>query len=134
MILNSFIDFCFDWGENEYVTVNNYGACWVKNIKDTIICLKKQQIKDAIAHLLFNFYFTVGPKIFYQIIGIPMRSDPAPFFPTYSYTFMKVYKWMNELKKNELIKARKFGNVFRFINYLNSLNDGGEFENSYCNI
>ena len=47
---------------------------------------------------------------------------------------MKVYKWMNELKKNELIKARKFGNVFRFINYLNSLNDGGEFENSYCNI
>ena len=52
----------------------------VKNIKDTIICLKKQQIKDAIAHLLFNFYFTVGPKIFYQIIGIPMRSHPAPFF------------------------------------------------------
>ena len=41
---------------------------------------------------------------------------------------------MNELKKNELIKARKLGNVFRFINYLKSLNDDGKFESSYCNI
>ena len=49
-----------------------------------------KQIKDAVAHLLLNCYFTVGPKIFCQIIGIPMGSDPAPFLPTYSYTSMKV--------------------------------------------
>ena len=33
---------------------------------------------------------------------------------------------MNELKKNDLIKARK-RNIFRFIDNLNSINDGGEF-------
>ena len=29
MVLNSLIDFYFD-GENKYITVNNYGASWVK--------------------------------------------------------------------------------------------------------
>ena len=41
---------------------------------------------------------------------------------------------MNELKKNDLIKARKLCNIFRFIDDLNSINDGGEFERSYSNM
>ena len=90
MVLNSLIDFCFDGGENKYITVNNYGARWVKNIKDNVICLNKQQIKDAVAYLLFNCYFIAGPKIFSQIFGIPMGSDSASYLPTYSYIFMKV--------------------------------------------
>ena len=80
IVLNSLIDFCFDEGENKHITVNNYGARWVKNIKDNVICLNKQQIKDPVAYLLFNCYFTVGPKIFCQIIGIPTGSGPAQFF------------------------------------------------------
>ena len=80
MVLNNLIDFCFDGGESKYIIVNNYGARWVKNIEDNVICLNKQQIQDAAAYLLFKYYFTVGPKIFCQIIGIPMGSDPAPFF------------------------------------------------------
>ena len=90
VLINSLIDFYFDGGESKYITVNNYGACWVKNIKDNVICLNKQQIKNAVAYLLHNCYFTVSLKIFCQIIGIPMGSDPAPFLPTYSYTSMKV--------------------------------------------
>ena len=34
MVLNSLTDFCFDGGENKQITVNNYGARWVENIKD----------------------------------------------------------------------------------------------------
>ena len=41
---------------------------------------------------------------------------------------------MNEIKKNGIIKARKLCNIFRFINNLNSINDGGGFETIYCNI
>ena len=48
MVLNSLVDFCFDGGESKYITVNNYGACWVKNIKDNLICLSKQQINYAV--------------------------------------------------------------------------------------
>ena len=90
MVLSNFIDFRFDGGECKYITVNSYGARWVKNIKDNVICLNKDQIKDAVAYLLLNCYFTVGPKIYCQIICISMWSDPAPFLPTYSYTSMKV--------------------------------------------
>ena len=32
---------------------------------------------------------------------------------------------MNELTKNDLIKARKLCNIFRFIDDLNSINDDG---------
>ena len=80
MVLNGLNDFCSDGGESKYITVNSYGARWVKNINDNVICFNKQQIKDAVAYLLFNCYFTAGPKIFCQIFGIPMGSDPAPFF------------------------------------------------------
>ena len=38
------------------------------------------------------------------------------------------------MKKNDLIKARKLCNIFRFLNVFNSINDGGEFESSYSNI
>ena len=90
MVLNCLTDFCFDEGESKYITVKSCGVRWVKHIKYNGICLNKQQINDAVAYLLFNCYFTVDPKIFCQIIGIPMGSDPAPFFATYSYIFMKV--------------------------------------------
>ena len=41
---------------------------------------------------------------------------------------------MNELKNNDLIKARKLCNIFRFVDGSNSINDGGEFESSYSNV
>ena len=41
MILNGLIDVCFDGGESKYITVNNYGAHWVKIFKDNVICLNK---------------------------------------------------------------------------------------------
>ena len=54
MVVNSLIDFCFDGGESKYITVNNCGTHWVKNIKDNVICLNKQQIKYAVAYMLCN--------------------------------------------------------------------------------
>ena len=58
-----------------------------------------------------------------------MVSDPALFFANLFLYFYES-KWINELKKNDLIKARKLCNIFRFIDDLNSINDGGEFEKS----
>ena len=88
MVINRLIEFCFDGGECKYITVNIYGACWVNNIKDNVTCLNKQQIKDAVAYLFLNCYFTVGPKIFCQVFlwGVIQLL----FLPTYSYTSMKV--------------------------------------------
>ena len=81
----------------------------------------------------FNCYLTVGPKVFRQIIGILMGSDPTLFFANLFLYFYKC-RWMNKLKKNDLIKARKVCNIFRFIDDLNSISDRGEFESNYSNI
>ena len=62
-----------------------------------------------------------------------MGSDPAPFFANLFLYFYES-KWMNELKKNDLIKAKKLCNIFRFLDDLNSIDDGGEFESNYSNI
>ena len=62
-----------------------------------------------------------------------MGSDPALFFANLFLYFYES-KWMNELKKNDLIKARKLCNIFRFIEDLNSINDCGEFESNFSKI
>ena len=90
MVLNILIYIWFDRGESKYITVMYYGAHWIKNIKDDVICLSKQQIKYAVAYLLPNCYFTVGPKTFCQIVGVPMGLIQLLFLPYYSYIFMKI--------------------------------------------
>ena len=64
MVLNSLIDFYFDGGECKYITINNYGARWANNIEDNVMCINKQQIKDAVAYLVLNCFFTVGTEMF----------------------------------------------------------------------
>ena len=79
--------------KEKYITVRSYGARCVKDITD---------IEHLFAYLLFNCFYTVGPNCSYgwfcQLIGIPMGCDPAPFFKS---------KWMNQIRKNNLIKAKK---------------------------
>ena len=41
---------------------------------------------------------------------------------------------MNELKKKDLIRARKLCNIFRFIDDLNTINDAGELEKHFQDI
>ena len=62
-----------------------------------------------------------------------MRFDPFLFFANFFLNFHES-KWIQELKKNDLIKARKLCNIFRFVDGLNSINDVGEFETNYCSI
>ena len=62
-----------------------------------------------------------------------MGSDPARFFANL-FLYVCESKWMNKLKKFDLIKSKKRGNNFRFIDDLNSMNHGGEFESNYSNI
>ena len=132
-ILHKLIDFCFNGGGHKYITISKFGSYWTKERSETKISFNKQQMKDAVTYLLSNCYFTVGMKLFCQLIGIPMGSDPAPFFAN---LFLYYYEsnWVNEIKRHDLIRARKFGNVFRFIDDLNAINDGGEFESNFRNI
>ena len=80
-------------------------------------------MKAAVAYLLDNCFFKIGKKLFRQIIGIPMGSDPAPFFANLFLYFYES-KWLKELKRIDLSRARRFGNTFRFIDDLTAINYG----------
>ena len=101
------------------------------NIKDTIF--SKDKVKEAVSYLLDNYYFTIGDRIFKQVIGIPMGSDHAPFMANLFLYFYES-KYLKKLKKTSLRISRKFGNVFRFIDDLCAINDGGEFEKCHKDI
>ena len=62
-----------------------------------------------------------------------MDLDPAPYFANL-FLFHYVSKWLKKTKKSNNILARKFGKTFRFIDDLNTINDGGEFEKHWTEI
>ena len=109
------------------------GAHWSNSKSSHERCYSLQQIKSSLQFLLNNCYFQVGSNIFRQIIGIPMGSDPAPFFANL-FLFHYESMWLKSIKNHQYGKARKFGNVFRFIDDLIAINDGGEFENNFQEI
>ena len=130
--LHKLIDFSFNGGQTKFMTISKFGGRWSKEPSDHEICFNKHNMKDAISYLLSNCFFTIGLKNFYQIICISMGSDPAPSFASLILHYYES-KWMSSLKRNELIRARKFDNFFRFINDFNVLNDGRELENNFQN-
>ena len=135
-VLHELTDFCFKGTANCKIRVNKFGAYWSKGNGRNInkdLSFTKDQIKSAISYLLDNCYFCVGNSIFKQIIGIPMGSDPAPFMANL-FLYHYESKFLLNLKKIDLPRARRFGNVFRYIDDLNAINDGGEFENCHKEI
>ena len=79
-----------------------------------------------------NCFFTLGNKVFRQVIGIPIGSDPAPLMANLFLYFYE-NKCVRTLKKTDLNKARKFRYTFRFID-LTTINDNGLFEEYHNEI
>ena len=132
-VLFKLIDFCFDGGTHKFLIFTKYGARWSNERKDYKICFDKQKMKNAVTYLLSNCNFTIGAKIFSQIIGIPMGSDPAPFFANLFLYFYE-REWINSVKKHDFIRARRLCNIFRFIDDLSVFNDDKEFEKNIKEI
>ena len=62
-----------------------------------------------------------------------MGIDPAPFWANL-YLFKFESRFMEDLKKSDITKSRKFHGCSRFIDDLVCLNDGGEFKESFKEI
>ena len=132
-VLSEIVDFAFKGGTRDLIKVYNFVAYWTKTSSKSGNIYTKVQIKESLNYLLDNSFFQVGSDIFRQVVGIPMGSDPAPFFANLFLYFYES-KWLQSLKSNDHHIARKFGNVFRYIDDLLAINDGGEFERSYLDI
>ena len=68
-----------------------------------------------------------------QVIGIPMGSDPAPFFANL-FLAHKEADWVKAQRKLGTINVQNINNYLRFIDDLVSLNDDSSFEKHYKDI
>ena len=133
-VLNSIIDFVFKGGTRKKVAIRPSGsAFWDEKDTPSLRTYTKDSIKNAVAYLIKNCYFKLGDKLFRQDIGIPMGSDPAPAFANL-FLFHYESSWLNTIKKTNYTLARKFGQVYRYIDDLVALNDGHSFEAYFKDI
>ena len=132
-VLNTLSDFCFKGGANDVISVSGTNARWVTKKSRAGLKFSKDQFKAALSYLMGNCYFTFGVNIFRQIIGIPMGSDPAPFMANL-FLYHYEAKWIKNLKKENLQKARRFSNTFRFIDDLLTINDNNLFLENFESI
>jgi len=131
--MNEICDFCFQGGGNDLRSVSSSGARWVTKKDKASLKFTRELFKEGLSYLMDNCFFTFGELIFRQVIGIPMGSDPAPFMANlFLYHFES--KWVKNLKKENLQKARRFSNTFRFIDDLLTINDNNLFKENFKDI
>ena len=110
-VLNEITDFAFKGGTRDYVTVYNSGAFWSRSKSKTGRSYSLQEIKSCLEFLINNSFFQVGSKIFHQVKGIPVVSDPAPFSANL-FLFFYESRWLKSIKNTNYGVVRKFGNIF----------------------
>ena len=135
-VMNEIADFCFQGGSHELISFtlsSKSYARWVPNNSKAEIKFSKTMVKEALEYLMNNCFFTFGNKIFRQVIGIPMGSDPAPFMANL-FLYHYESRWIKNLKKDDLQKARRFSNTFRFIDDLLTINDDNLFNDNFRGI
>ena len=133
-VLYETVDFVFKGGTRDYIVIDEKGnASWSTKRKGYKYVFTKDLLKEAIKFLVYNSFFSFGNIILRQIIGIPMGSDPAPFFAN---LFLASYesKWVNSQRKSKNKNIRKINNAFRFIDDLILFNDDDIFENHFKDI
>jgi hypothetical protein len=125
--LNKIIDSTFNDTDRQLISVGNKRAYFVKGISGRRFKFTAEIVKECVLFLINNAYFRVGNTIFRQKIGIPMGSDPAPFFANL-FLFHHEFKWLKSNKESP--EAYKLFNTFRYIDDLMALNDNNEFHNN----
>ena len=106
------IDFIFEGGNRAHICIskNNVAYCG-KKFKDNI-AFSKSPWNTFLKHLIQNCYFMVGNSLLRQKVGIPVGTDPAPFWLNlFSHTYENEYL-------PELISNDKKHAVFKQLNVL----------------
>ena len=132
-VLSKLVDSTFNDTTREFMSVGTNRAYWVKGVRGKKFKYDANTVKECLSFLIKNAYFRVGNLVFRQIIGIPMGSDPAPFFANL-FLFYYECKWIKKLSKEDYGRARRLHNIFRFIDDLLAINDHGEFGKSFMEI
>ena len=100
------IDFVFEGGNRTRICIpKNNVAYWGKKSKDNI-AFSKSTLKTSFKHLIQNCYFMVQNLLLRQKIGIPIGTDPAPFWAN---CFLNTYEneYISEPISNDKVMFTK---------------------------
>ena len=132
--LNEIIDLAYDGGKCKYIMVKNNKIQWVKTKeKENCTYFNKETFKKTVEYLITEYFFKIGNVTLLQTIGIPMGTNPAPFFANL-YLHRYEYKYMLDKIKNNTKDAIKYNDCYRFIDDLLAINDHGLFDVEHVNI
>ena len=105
-----------------YICITRRGKWFWSTDCNHNINITRTQLVDMVDYLIDNIFVCVSNKVFKQSIGIPMGTDCAPLLANL-YLFYFEYKFMKNLMKNNLAKARSFTYSFRYIDDLLTINN-----------
>ena len=102
-------------------------ANWVKNPGDGTCSFNKTNFKKVQHFIVNNAYFEVGNKILRQNIGIPMGTDPAPFYANADLYYCE-FKFQEKYTRTNYKVAKSLNHTFRYIDDISPFNDKGNFK------
>lgn len=132
-VLIAMLDKAFCGGQCKYIKISNNKAEFNNGKKGGIV-YTKEDCQMIIRYVIDNAYFSFGNKVYQQVIGIPMGTDPAPYMANL-YLHYYEEKWMNNLAKTDNRKARRnYKHTRRFIDDLGTLNNNNEIKDNWQKI
>ena len=79
--LSGILRFIFKGGVRKLISIDKFGtARWVKSGKKSSSIYDIDKVLLSLKYTLENCYFKFGNRIFRQVVGIPLGSDPAQLF------------------------------------------------------
>ena len=128
------IDKAFKGGTNQWIRVSKTATFDSGKKKKDGELFSKDQVFDMVDFIIDTAYFCIGDKVYRQIIGIPMGTDPAPFMANL-YLYYYEFQYMEKLTKEDYGAARKwYGHIKRFIDDLCGLNNRKEIGKNWKKI
>lgn len=94
----------------------------------------KISFKLVINFRLVQSFFSVENTILLHVIDIPIGFDHLTTFLINLFLYHHENKWLFSSRKNDLVLARKFRHVFRFLNDLCVIIENSERKKNFKNI
>ena len=123
--LESLIQEAYKVRDSEYIVADTNGnAYWsdIPSTSSTKYSINEEMLIAYVEYLIDNIYVSIGNRVYRQCIGIPMGTDCAPLVANL-FLFYYEYKYMRNLIKTNLIRAKRFCNTMRYIDDLLTLNN-----------
>ena len=133
LALESVIKLGFKQSRAKYISIYENSFAWVNKPRKDTFYFDVNTLMEALIFLMDNCYFTLGPLIFRQVIGVPIGVDPGPYIANLTLWYYE-NAYLEKLYKTDYVSAKKLGNTFRLIDDITTINSDSVFQDHFGQI